>query len=126
MSRRLSISYLLCILAYLVVLVHSAVPHDHHGHCHGQEPAEEQHQAHHPHHGSCENLDIFSGGNHLVSASSDAQPHPGDFQVCELISQPMTAEPDAPSQLLRFCTDDDPPKDSPNLSGNSLRAPPAA
>ncbi len=125
MRRRLSISYLLCILAYLVVLVHSAVPHDHHGHCHEQESPTEQHQAHHPHHGSCENLDVFSGGSHLVS-DSEGQPHPGDFQVCEIIAQPVAPQPCAPSQLLRFCTDDDPPKDSPKLSDNSLRAPPAA
>lgn len=49
-----------CTLVYMVVFAHSVIPHDHHHHCIGEQAEEAEHHAsEHPHHGSCEMLDLF-------------------------------------------------------------------
>lgn len=106
-----------CVLAYILVFAHSAVPHDHHPGC-GADPAETADRGGHSHYGSCAELGTFLLGDDEFSF---------DGALCAATVPPFFAMP-----RLSVSFTDAPAAESdedihlpPARPARALRAPPA-
>lgn len=112
MGRNRTISFIFCLLAFLVVFAHSVIPHEHH--CNSSEV--ENHIHHFQH---CEGLNTY------VLKSTTADPAP-TFQ-CLAPSEFSAFTPDMPEPLEKLIfdfSDHFRRKSAPDISGATLRGPP--